>query len=100
MPDFLFLMHAMPPGLRESGDWAAYLDRLAATGTLRGGSSLGAVTLAGTTAPLPTPHPLTGYLLVTADDLGAAQSLLIGNPVWQGGGVVEIRELVRDDDVP
>jgi len=34
---------------------------------------------------------------VTADSLEAAKSLLLGNPVFEAGGTIEIRELPRTD---
>jgi hypothetical protein len=38
---------------------------------------------------------LAGYIRVTADSLDAARSLLAGNPHFEAGGTVEIRELPR-----
>jgi hypothetical protein len=40
---------------------------------------------------------LNGYIRVAAQNLEAAQALVIGNPVYEAGGTVEIRELPRDD---
>jgi hypothetical protein len=34
---------------------------------------------------------------VNADSLDRAKSLLVGNPVFEAGGTVEIRELPRTD---
>jgi hypothetical protein len=34
---------------------------------------------------------------VNANDLEQAKSLLVGNPVFEAGGTVEIRELPRTD---
>jgi hypothetical protein len=36
---------------------------------------------------------LAGYIRVRADNLDEAKSLLAGNPVFEAGGTVEIREL-------
>ena len=41
---------------------------------------------------------LAGYIRVTADSLDQAKTLLAGNPVYEAGGTVEIRELPRTDD--
>jgi hypothetical protein len=40
---------------------------------------------------------LTGYIRITADSMEQAKSLLIGNPQFEAGGTVEIRELPRSD---
>jgi hypothetical protein len=46
--------------------------------------------------PSVTAH-LTGYIRVNAESLDQAKSLLIGNPLFEAGGTVEIRELPRAD---
>lgn len=38
---------------------------------------------------------VTGFIRVKADDLDQAKALLVGNPIFEGGGTVEIRELPR-----
>lgn len=38
-----------------------------------------------------------GYIRIRAVDLEAAQALVVGNPVYEAGGTVEIRELTKDD---
>lgn len=48
----------------------------------------------GTTTAV-TPH-LSGYLRVQAESIDDAKKLLLGNPVLNAGGTVEIRELPRD----
>jgi len=45
-------------------------------------------------APSVTEH-LTGYIRVKADSIEQAKALLAGNPHFEGGGTVEIRELPR-----
>ena len=47
-------------------------------------------------APSLTAH-LAGYIRVNADDLNHAKSMLAGNPHFEAGGTVEIRELPRTD---
>jgi hypothetical protein len=49
----------------------------------------------GTPAPV-TAH-LAGFIRVNTGNLDQAKSLLIGNPVFEAGGTVEIRELPRTD---
>jgi hypothetical protein len=38
---------------------------------------------------------LSGFIRVAAADLAAARGLVAGNPVFEAGGTVEIRELPR-----
>ncbi len=40
---------------------------------------------------------LTGFIRIEARDLRHAQSLLAGNPTYDAGGTVEIRELPHTD---
>lgn len=96
MADFLFLMHALPPGLETAADWDAYIGRLSAAGVMRGGSVIGGGECFSKSgdAPAVTAH-LSGYIRIETVDLAAAQGLLAGNPVYEAGGVVEIRELPK-----
>ncbi len=98
MPDYLFLMHddAPPGAIDREEDWAAYIGRLRSSGHFAGGSEIGGgicVRKAGTVPPVS--DWLTGYIRVTAGSLEEAQGLLAGNPVFEAGGTVEIRELPR-----
>jgi hypothetical protein len=95
MADFIFLMHDDAAG-GAGLDWDPYLTRLREAGVFQGGSSIGdgaCVRKAGAT-PDTTAH-LSGFIRVTARDFAHAQSLLPGNPVYEAGGTVEIRELPR-----
>jgi hypothetical protein len=95
MADFILLMHDDAPG--DGGlDWDPYLTRLREAGVFQGGSSIGAgecVKKSGD-PPEPTAH-ISGFVRVTAKDLAEARKLLAGNPVFEAGGTVEIRELPR-----
>lgn len=102
MNDYMFFMHDdVPPGADASRDeaWGRYFAKLRASGRFEGGSAVGpggeCVTKAGSTQPV-TRH-LTGYIRVQAESLDAAKLLVEGNPVFEAGGTVEIRELPRDD---
>lgn len=46
--------------------------------------------------PAITSH-LSGFMRVVAGSLGHARTLVAGNPVFEFGGTVEIRELPRTD---
>ncbi len=98
MADFILLMHALPKDAAAEVDWRPYIARLQASGHLRGGSAMGGGAcfnkdgrVAGVTSHL------TGFVRVEADSLGAAAALLPGNPVYEAGGTVEIRELPKTD---
>jgi hypothetical protein len=78
--------------------WELYLRRLKQGGCFGGGSAIGDGICArkrGATPSL-TAH-LTGYVRVIADSLDHAKSMLTGNPMYEAGGTVEIRELPRTD---
>jgi hypothetical protein len=95
MADFIFLMHDDAP-VGEAHDWDCYLTTLRETAEFQGGSAIGGGCCerkAGET-PAPTVH-ITGFIRVAANDLDHARSLLAGNPVYEAGGTVEIRELPR-----
>lgn len=100
MNDYLLLMHedATDAGIANDGArWAAYFAALRASGRFDGGSAIGAGAVhrrAGPPAPLSA--ALGGYLRVRAESLEDAERFLAGNPIYEGGGSVEIRELPRD----
>lgn len=96
MPDYLMLMHNDPATTASDGDWSAYIERLAKAGVLRGGSVIGSGIVrrkAGTAPPI-TAH-LVGFIRIEVASLPAAEALLAGNPVYENGGTVEIRELPK-----
>ena len=78
--------------------WEPYLRRLRESGCFEGGSAIGdgICVRKGGVPPSLTEH-LTGYIRVTAASLHQAKSLLPGNPHYEAGGTVEIRELPRTD---
>jgi hypothetical protein len=99
MPDYLFLMHDDIPDLEGEGssdDWGPYIARLQMSGNFQGGSAIGAGICARKSGAVPaiTGH-LVGFVRVGADNLEHARTLLVGNPVFEAGGTVEIRELPR-----
>jgi hypothetical protein len=97
--EYIIFMHA-DASLSENADeqWAQYLAKLRALGAFDGGSAIGGGVamskLAKTT--LITDH-ITGYIRVRAPNLDAACALVAGNPVYEAGGTIEVRELPRND---
>jgi hypothetical protein len=94
MADYIFLMHADAEPDDEL--WAPYIRGLQQRGVFQGGSAIGDGLCArkdGADRTL-TGH-LAGYIRVSADSLEEAKSLLAGNPQFDAGGTVEIRELPR-----
>jgi hypothetical protein len=95
VPDFIFLMYN--DGRPTAEDWEPYLNKVRASGAFEGGSSIGnglCFRKDGTSRAIT--KNLGGYLRFTAKDLADAQRFLAGNPVFEAGGTVEIRELPRD----
>jgi hypothetical protein len=101
MPDYLLLMHDDAPEAAddEGGDeWAGYVGALQRSGNFQGGSAIGdgvCVRKAGD-APAIARH-IVGYVRISAASLEQARLLLAGNPVYESGGTVEIRERPRTD---
>jgi hypothetical protein len=96
MTDYLLLMH---DDAAETGDrdWGPYIAKLKATGNFEGGSSIGGgvcANKAGTDKEISA--RLVGFIKVRARNLDHAREYLEGNPVYEAGGTVEIRELPRD----
>lgn len=96
MAEYLFLMHDLTLEGAEPAapDWGPYLAGLNAKGVMRGGSAIGggACFRKQGDAPEITAH-IGGYIKIECDSLETARALLAGNPVYDAGGVVEIREL-------
>ena len=94
MADFIFLHH--DDAGNDGADWEPYLSRLREIGVFQGGSAIGegACFRKAGEAPEPTAH-IGGFIRVLADDLAQARALLAGNPVYEAGGTVEIRQLAR-----
>jgi hypothetical protein len=95
MADFLFLMHD-DGSPADAAAWSTYFSTLRAAGVFEGGSAIGGgvcVRKHGTPAVIAA-H-LRGFLRIQANDLADAQRWLAGNPVFEAGGTIEIRELPR-----
>jgi hypothetical protein len=98
MPDYILLMHNDTTAAADDAAWAPYLARLRASGVFQGGSAIGdgnCVKKSAVAAAITA--TLSGYIRVSAANLAQAGGLVIGNPVFEAGGTVEIRELPRSD---
>jgi hypothetical protein len=99
MIDFILLMHndsARPANDSDDDPWGPYIERLKGLGRFRGGSAVGGgvcVNKAGTRVEV-SAH-IGGFITVQAESLEQVRELLDGNPVFEAGGTVEIRELPR-----
>jgi hypothetical protein len=96
MAEYIFLMHNDIAYDDDESSWEPYLQRLKERGSFEGGSAIGDGICARKDQPARsiTAH-LTGYIRVKADNMAQAKSLLAGNPHYEAGGTVEIRELPR-----
>ncbi|HEY8949824.1 MAG TPA: YciI family protein [Rhizomicrobium sp.] len=80
----------------SGGDWESYLRSLRERGAFDGGSSIGAGAAFRKSGGAEITETLGGYIRVRAESLEAARECLNGNPVYEAGGTVEIRELPRN----
>jgi len=95
MNDYIILMHN-DGGDTNPNDWNDYFAQLNQLGIFQGGSALGSgvcISKAGKSKPI-TQH-LSGYIRIEARDIGHAKELIEGNPVFEAGGTLEIRELPK-----
>lgn len=100
MNDYIFFMHNDAQENAEPNSnaaWETYFAMLSASGQFSGGSSIGSgVCISKSGAVKEITSHLNGYIRVQAENLEQAKKLLVGNPVLESGGTVEIRELPRD----
>ena len=98
MSEYMLLMHGDEIGEVRDDEWAPYLQKLKDGGYFRGGSAIGNGECARKSGAIPDiSRHLSGFIRVEADSIFQARSLLAGNPVFEAGGTVEIRELPRTD---
>ena len=90
MSQFLMVMKGSAAG----GDWEGYVETLIDKDKFRGGSSLGngvCIVKNGDESSC----IVTGYIRFTAENIAEAKSLLVGNPVYESGGAIELLEEVQ-----
>lgn len=97
MNDYLLLMHNDATAVQPDEMWETYFASLRAGGTFDGGSAVGGgLSHRKAGQPAPLSRHLQGFMRVRAESLTDAAQFLEGNPVYECGGTVEIRELPRD----
>ena len=96
MKDYMLLMH--DDATKPEGDWGPYFRKLESSGRFEGGSSIDdqGVCMMKSGKPKAITSHLVGYLVIQAPNITEAKKLVIGNPVYDAGGTVEIRELPQD----
>lgn len=100
MKEYIPLMHddATDKAAADSGEgWESYLASLRRSGRFDGGSSIGrGESLNRNRRPQNASLEITGFLRVRANSLEDAKRFLSGNPVYEAGGTVQVRELPED----
>jgi len=100
MKDFILFMQddAESSDANDDVAWARYFAMLRASGQFAGGSAIGmGIRFRKSHPVVSSGHAPTGYIRVRAASFDEAQTFLSGNPVYEAGGTVEIRELPRED---
>lgn len=99
MNEYILFMYDDAADLQRADDaelWNEYIAALHASGRFDGGSSIGEGVMFKKAHADRAPHPnINGYIRVRAEDLAGAKQFLHGNPTYEAGGTVEVRELLR-----
>lgn len=98
LAEFMMLMHGDYDVGGSPENWASYLDDLSRRGVLRGGSAIGAGFCLRMHDPIPeVTQKIVGYVKLEVRDADHVLECVRGNPVYEAGGTVEIRELPATD---
>lgn len=96
MKDYVLFMHSDAEREATGEEWNAYFATLRASGQFQGGSAIGSGECMRKSRPAgPLHNVLTGYIRITAASLDEAKTFVRGNPIFESGGTVEVRELPR-----
>ncbi len=97
MADFLLLMHTDTTCPVPDHLWGPWFQALRDAAAFEGGSAIGSgEVLRKGLAPGPVASWIDGYVRIRAPSLETAKALVVGNPVYECGGTVEVRELPED----
>ena len=78
--------------------WPNYFAMLRKANAFEGGSAIGdGVVMSRAAVGDAHVLPVSGYIRLRAESLEAACALVAGNPLYEAGGKVEVRELPRGD---
>jgi hypothetical protein len=101
MKEFILLMYndATNPTIAQNEHlWEAYLSALRRSEQFDGGSAIGTgIAVRKNHLDLPAEAEPNGFLRLRAESLADVRRFLEGNPIYEAGGTVEIRELPADD---
>jgi hypothetical protein len=98
MKDYILFMHNDAPDKRynREEEWIAYIANLERAGVFQGGSAIGdGLTVSKSPAVRGVTQHIAGYIRIQAESLEHVRELIVGNPVFEAGGTVEIRELPK-----
>ncbi len=101
LKDFILIMYDDATDVYAANDaaaWNDYFSRLHASGCFEGGSSIAAgFKLRKGLPDRPLHGGMNGFIRVRAENAVEARRFLSGNPAYEAGGTVELRELPRDE---
>jgi len=99
MNEYILFMHddvLQSSIANDEGRWGQYVEQLRDSGQFDGGSTIGqGKTFRKGCATQSAAGTVRGYIRVRAESIEAASLFLSGNPIFEAGGTVEIRELPR-----
>lgn len=97
MNEYILFMHddVLEPAIANDEIlWNRYVTELRASGQFDGGSAIGQGALYRKNGANRTElMTVTGYIRIRAENIDAARRFLAGNPTFEAGGTVEVREL-------
>ena len=94
MKEYMMLMKS-GGGSSSADDWAAYIEKLVASGKFRGGSSLGNGFTIKKGEDARDGGTVGGFMRFEAESIDEVRALLDGNPAYESGAEIEIHELVK-----
>ncbi len=100
MKEYILLMHndvQDQNSADNSDNWNNYLSTLRGSGQFEGGSAIGNGLRYNkhAAAEQNANTQIGGFIRIRAENLQAAKQWLAGNPVYEAGGLVEIREVLK-----
>ncbi len=94
MQEYIIFMYNDTSSNQSESGWETYIQRLSESGSFRGGSAIGSgqsFRKVGLAAPIAA--NINGFIRIIASDMDSAYALMKGNPTFEAGGTIEIREL-------